>query len=108
MSKQLFINLLDADLNLAATIPEKIEGLTWGPDLADGRHVLYVISDNDLNPALATQIYAFAIDPSLLDFQQQFLPGPLFPPGQVISVHPRRSAAKNSVEFIPNTNPAHR
>ncbi|HEX5601896.1 MAG TPA: esterase-like activity of phytase family protein [Pyrinomonadaceae bacterium] len=34
VSKQLFINLLDADLNLAATIPEKIEGLTWGPDLA--------------------------------------------------------------------------
>ena len=83
VSKQLFINLLDADLNLAATIPEKIEGLTWGPDLADGRYVLYVISDNDLNPALATQIYAFAIDPSLLDLQQQFLPGPLFPPGQV-------------------------
>ena len=83
VSKQLFINLLDADLNLAATVPEKIEGLTWGPDLADGRHVLYVISDNDLNPALATQIYAFAIDPSLLDFQQQFLPGPLFPPGQI-------------------------
>src|SRR5262245_57020792 len=74
VSKQLFINLLDADLNLSATIPEKIEGLAWGPDLPDGRHVLYVISDNDLNPALATQIYAFAIDPSLLNFQQQILP----------------------------------
>jgi hypothetical protein len=83
VSKQLFINLLDADLNLAATVPEKIEGLTWGPDLPDGRHVLYVISDNDLNPTLATQIYAFAIDPSLLNFQQQILPDPLFPPGQV-------------------------
>lgn len=83
VSKQLFINLLDTDLDLAATIPEKIEGLAWGPDLADGRHVLYVISDNDLNPALATQIYAFAIDPSLINFQQQILPGPLFPPGQV-------------------------
>ena len=78
VSKQLFINLLDADLNLAATIPEKIEGLTWGPDLPDGRHVLYVTSDNDLNPVLATQIYAFAIDSSLLDFQPQFLPEPLF------------------------------
>jgi len=83
VSKQLFITLLDADLNLAATIPEKIEGLTWGPDLPDGRHVLYVISDNDLNPALATQIYAFAIDPSLLNLLQQFLQEPLFPPGQV-------------------------
>jgi hypothetical protein len=83
VNKQLFINLLDAELNLAATIPEKIEGLAWGPDLPDGRHVLYVISDNDLNPSLATQIYAFAIDPSLIDLQQQLLPGPLYPPGQV-------------------------
>ncbi len=83
VSKTLFINLLDADLNLAATIPEKIEGLAWGPDLADGRHVLYVISDNDLNSNLATQIYAFAIDPSLLNFQAQILPEPLYPPGQV-------------------------
>ena len=83
VSKQLFINLLDAELNLAATIPEKIEGLAWGPDLEDGRHVLYVISDNDLNPSLATQIYAFAIDPSLINLQQQLLPGPLYPPGQV-------------------------
>ena len=83
VSKELFINLLDPDLNLVSTIPEKIEGLAWGPDLPDGRHVLYVISDNDLNPSLATQIYAFAIDPSLLNFQQQVLPGPLYPPGQV-------------------------
>lgn len=83
VSKTLFINLLDADLNLAATIPEKIEGLSWGPDLPDGRHVLYVISDNDLNPTLATQIYAFAIEPALLNFKEQILPGPLFPPGQV-------------------------
>ena len=83
VSKTLFINLLDADLNLAATIPEKIEGLSWGPDLPDGRHVLYVISDNDLNPTLATQIYAFAIEPALINFQQQLLPDPLFPPGQV-------------------------
>ena len=83
VTKSLFINLLDADLNLSATIPEKIEGLSWGPDLPDGRHLLYVISDNDLNPSLATQIYAFAIEPALLNFQQQLLPDPLFPPGQV-------------------------
>jgi len=83
VSKTLFINLLDSMFNLAATIPEKIEGLAWGPDLEDGRHLLYIISDNDLNPALATQIYAFAIDPSLLNFESQTLPGPLYPPGQV-------------------------
>jgi len=83
VTKSLFINLLDADLNLSATIPEKIEGLSWGPDLPDGRHLLYVISDNDLNPSLATQIYAFAIEPALINFEEQMLPGPLFPPGQV-------------------------
>src|SRR5215813_15559089 len=78
-----FIDLLDPDLNLAATIPEKLEGLAWGPDLEDGRHVLYVISDNDLNTSLATQIYAFAIDASLINFQPQFLAAPFYPPGQV-------------------------
>ena len=83
VGKTLFIDLLDANLNLAPTIAEKIEGLSWGPDLEDGRHVLYVISDNDLSPTLATQIYSFAIDRSLLNFEEQLLPGPLYPPGQV-------------------------
>jgi hypothetical protein len=85
VQKTLFIDLLDADFGLVPTIPEKIEALVWGPDLPDGRHVLYVVSDNDLNPALATQIYAFAIDPALahVNLEPQFLPGPLFPPGQV-------------------------
>ena len=81
--KALFIDLLDPVFNLAPTIAEKIEGLAWGPELGDGRHVLYVMSDNDLNPSLATQIYAFAIEASLLDFEQQVLPGPLYPRGQV-------------------------
>ncbi len=78
-----FIDLLDPAFGLKATIPEKLEGLAWGPDLPDGRHLLYVISDNDLNPALATQIYAFAIDPSVLVYEPQATGGPLFPPGQV-------------------------
>jgi len=80
VKKTLFIDLLDPVFNLTATIPEKVEGLAWGPDLRDGRHVLYVVSDNDLNPNLDTQIYAFAIDPSLIDFEKQFLPFPLYPP----------------------------
>ena len=33
-------------------VAEKIEGLAWGPDLPDGRHLLYVVSDNDLYPSL--------------------------------------------------------
>lgn len=83
VTKTLFIDLLAGEFNLIPTIAEKIEGLAWGPDLADGRHVLYVFSDNDLNPALASQIYSFAIDAELIDLEHQFLPGPLFPPGQV-------------------------
>lgn len=82
-SKTLFIDLLDSAFKLAPTIAEKIEGLAWGPDLSDGRHLLYVISDNDLNPNLATQIYAFAVDQSALNYEGQSLPGPLYPPGQV-------------------------
>jgi hypothetical protein len=81
------IDLLDPafglNLNDANAIAEKIEALAWGPDLADGRHVLYVFSDNDLNPNLASQVFAFAIDPEVLDYEPQLLPGPLFPPGQV-------------------------
>jgi hypothetical protein len=42
--------------------------------------LVYVISDNDLTPSLATQIYAFAIEPALLNFQQQLLP-PALPTG---------------------------
>src|SRR5262245_39431715 len=80
VQKTLFIDLLDPAFNLAPTIAEKIEGLAWGPDLPDGRHVLYVISDNDLNPNLDTQLYSFAIDPSLIDFDKQFLPLPVYLP----------------------------
>jgi hypothetical protein len=68
VTKKLFLDLLDPVYKVNATqtigdvIAEKIEGMAWGPDLKDGRHVLYVFSDNDLFPGLPTQIYAFAID----------------------------------------------
>jgi hypothetical protein len=88
-TKTLFIDLLDPTymVNAAQTIrdviAEKMEGLAWGPDLADGRHVLYVFSDNDLFPGLPTQIYAFAIDGSAaganIDFRRQHVLIPTFP-----------------------------
>jgi len=68
VTKTLFLDLLDPAYKVSPTqtvkdvIPEKIEGMAWGPDLKDGRHVLYVLSDNDLFPGLPTQIYAFAVD----------------------------------------------
>jgi hypothetical protein len=93
VTKTLFLDLLSSDYKVDATrtikdvIAEKVEALAWGPDLPDGRHVLYVVSDNDLFPGLPTQIYAFAIDGSAsganISYQPQRLPGPMFPPGQV-------------------------
>jgi hypothetical protein len=95
VTKTLFLDLLDPSYVVDATttppktikdvIAEKIEALAWGPDLPDGRHVLYVVSDNDLSPGRPTQIYAFAIDAAAagVQYQPQTLPGPLFPPGQV-------------------------
>jgi hypothetical protein len=68
VTKTLVLDLLDPVYKVNATqtikdvIAEKIEGLAWGEDLKDGRHLLYVFSDNDLSPGLPTQIYAFAID----------------------------------------------
>ena len=91
VGKEIFINMLDPDFGLdkndSKAIAEKIEGLAWGPDLPDGQHLLYVISDNDLSLVNPTQIYAFAIDDTKLlkplNLQHQTLPGPLYPPGQV-------------------------
>jgi hypothetical protein len=47
--------------------------------------VLYVVSDNDLNPTIPTQIYAFAVKASDagIAFVRQEQPEPMFPPGQV-------------------------
>jgi len=87
--KTLFLDMLndaykvDATHTIKSVIAEKIEGMAWGPDLADGRHLLFVISDNDLSTTIGTQIYAFAIAPSALDLQPQQLPEPLFAPGQI-------------------------
>ncbi|HEX3695061.1 MAG TPA: esterase-like activity of phytase family protein [Polyangia bacterium] len=67
VSKKLFLDLLDPAFGLAgASFPEKIEGLALGPDLPDGRHTLYVTSDNDFLPDQDAKIYVFTIDPVAL------------------------------------------
>ena len=40
---------------------DNIEGLTFGPDLADGRKSLIVVSDNNFSPTQFTQVLAFGI-----------------------------------------------
>jgi 3-phytase/alkaline phosphatase D len=52
--------LLDfADLNLPL---DNIEGITFGPKLADGRQSLVVVSDNNFSDAQFTQFLSLAID----------------------------------------------
>jgi hypothetical protein len=73
VSKTLLIDLLDPAYGLAGdSFPEKVEGLAFGPDLPDGRHILYVSTDNDLDPDNPTYVWAFAIPPDVLpDYQPQ-------------------------------------
>jgi hypothetical protein len=73
--KKLLLDLLDPKFKLAGEgMPEKIEGLTWGPELADGRLTLLVTSDNDLNPKQPTHVWMFAIEKSdLPDYAKQMI-----------------------------------
>ncbi len=60
--KELFLDLLDPAFGLAGEgMPEKIEGLCWGPSLTDGRRTLLVSSDNDLVEEAATVVWVFAV-----------------------------------------------
>ncbi len=62
VGKETFIDLLDERFGLAGkSMPEKIEGLTWGPELSDGRRTLLVATDNDFKIQQPTMIYCFAI-----------------------------------------------
>jgi hypothetical protein len=71
--KALFLDLLEPRLGLAgADFPAKIEGLAFGPDLPDGRHLLIVTNDNDHTPTVPTWVWAFAVDKdSLPHFRPQ-------------------------------------
>jgi hypothetical protein len=63
--KSPFIDLLNPRFGLVGrSFPEKVEGLAFGPDLPDGRHLLVVTTDNDFIVAIPTSIFAFAIDPA--------------------------------------------
>jgi hypothetical protein len=62
VTKTLFLDLLDPKFGLKGKdFPAKIEGLTFGPDLTDGRKLLIITTDNDFKPDEPTWIYAFAV-----------------------------------------------
>ncbi len=57
-----FIDLLAPEFGLAGpAMPEKIEGLCWGPHLADGRRLLVVATDNDFKSNQDSLFYFFAV-----------------------------------------------
>jgi hypothetical protein len=76
VSKTLFLDVV-AELNakgIASTaIPSKLEGFSFGADLADGRHTLWMANDNDFDPANAgdNKFYVFAVDSAALSYTPQ-------------------------------------
>jgi hypothetical protein len=63
VTKTLFLDFNDPRFNLRGdAMPEKLEGLCFGPDLADGRRTLLVTVDNDLKAEQPTLIWCFAFD----------------------------------------------
>ena len=66
--KRVLIDLLDERWGLAgAAMPEKIEGLAFGPNLDAEHRLLLVASDNDFVPEQETLVYAFVVPRSLLE-----------------------------------------
>ena len=62
VDRSVYLDFLAPEWKLAgATMPEKIEGLTFGPTLADGRKTLLVGTDNDFESAAASYIWVFAL-----------------------------------------------
>jgi len=67
MRKEVFIDLLDPKFGLVGdTMPEKIEGLTFGPKLPDGRSTLIVSVDNDCKAEFESWFWVFAFEESAI------------------------------------------
>lgn len=65
--KRLFLDLLDQKFGLKGMdFPAKIEGLTFGPNLPDGRRLLVVASDNDFHVEQPIRFWFFAVPQDLL------------------------------------------
>ena len=62
VAKQGLIDFLAPEFKLSvAQLPEKLEGLTLGHTLSDGRQTLLVASDNDFEAEAPSLIYVFAL-----------------------------------------------
>ena len=62
IEKQVYIDLLAPKFGLKGkSMPEKLEGLTFGEPLSNGRRTLMVASDNDFEADSNTMVYIFAV-----------------------------------------------
>ncbi len=57
MSKELVDDFKTTGVGL-----DNVEGMAFGPRLADGRRLLIVVSDNNFNSGQATKFFAFAVE----------------------------------------------
>ncbi len=55
------VKRLVADLGELGIRPDNVEGMTFGPELADGRRLLILVSDNNFNAVQVTQVIALAV-----------------------------------------------
>lgn len=70
--KRELLNFMDPKFGLVGSqMPEKIEGLTFGPNLPDGRRMLVVTSDNDFRIEQPTRVWVFAVKAAELAFAQK-------------------------------------
>ena len=66
VSKTMWLDPLDAELGLAGdSFPVQVEGMTWGPTMADGTRVLVVTSDSGFESTTSANVFfVFAVDAS--------------------------------------------
>ncbi len=57
VQKTLLLDLADLGLTL-----DNVEGMTFGPDLPDGRRTLVLVSDDNFSPSQVTQFIALGLD----------------------------------------------
>ena len=57
-----------SDTTLFDLFPEKLEGLAFGPTLANGDLLLLLNNDNDFRDDQFNYIFAFAVDQADLDY----------------------------------------
>lgn len=51
-----------ADIAALGPRPDNLEGMAFGPDLADGRRLLILVSDDNFSPSQVTQLLALALE----------------------------------------------